>query len=505
MPPNPESSRLSRSLPRLLLAGGAALAVMAVALAFFCPRFYLWQTLGTTQGGAYPEVSRAQVVLAQLRNPYVIVLGETHQVVQWRLLFPALGHLLRLPPKAFLALPGIGAWLCLAWAFAHARSRMGSVPAAAWATLLVATLSWFFVSTGWLSYNDSWLVLALCLYAFSASQAVRIVVCLAILWVDERFIFQVPLLIALRHAHLGRALSQWRVTAREAAFELLALAPYVLTRLYLLASGIDASGREHFARHLSGRDPAQILRGLWEGLRMGWVALLLGAVAIRRRVGLLAALVGLAAVALAANNLVAHDVSRTASVLAPLVLAACLALVEAYGARGVRMVAGLALCNLLLPASDVIENAGGGPVSPVWREWPESRRMAQALSDASEGHKAYEAHDYARASDLLARAVAAEASFNDARRGLGWSLFFQGQFASALAHAAILTAGSTAAADDWLLRGLCEAKLGRVDEARRSLTMALKTGKSGDVHMRDVAAAVLSHLPPGRTGPAANP
>src|ERR1019366_3446875 len=219
MPSLPEPSRPSGAIGRSLLAGAAALAVMGVALVFFCPRFYLWRALGTSEGGVFPEVGRAQVVLAQLRNPYVIVLGDAHQVVQWRLLFPALGHLLHLQPWAFLALPWVGVWLCLGWVFACARSRMGSAYGAAWATLLLATFSWFLVATGWLSYNDGWLVLALCLYGFSPSGLVRVAVCLLIPWVDERLVFQVPLLVALRHANLGRTSAQWRVTAREAAWE----------------------------------------------------------------------------------------------------------------------------------------------------------------------------------------------------------------------------------------------------------------------------------------------
>src|ERR1019366_10092761 len=151
MPSPIEPSRPSSSTLRFLQAAAVALAVMAVVVAFFCPRFYLWQTLGAREGGIFPEVSRAQVVLAQLRNPYVIVLGDAHQVVQWRLLFPALGHLLHLQPWAFLALPWVGVWLCLGWVLACARSRMGSAYGAAWATLLLATFSWFSVATGWLS------------------------------------------------------------------------------------------------------------------------------------------------------------------------------------------------------------------------------------------------------------------------------------------------------------------------------------------------------------------
>jgi hypothetical protein len=467
---------------------------MAVALIFFCPRFYLWRALGFEQGGTYPEVSRAQVVLAQLRNPYVIVLGESHQVTQWRLFFPALGHLLRLPPKVFLALPWLGAWICLGWVFACARSRIGSGWGAASVTLLMATLSWFFVSSGWLSYNDGWLALALCLYAFSPSQLVRVAVCLIIPWVDERFVFELPLLAALRHLWLGREPTQWRATAREVAFELLALSPYVLPRLYFLAVGADAAGRAHIARHLADRDPRQILRGLWEGLRLGWVAMLLGAAAVRARMRSVAVVAGLGAVALAANVLLAHDISRVTSVLAPLVLAACFALAPAYGGRGLWAVACLAAGNLLLPASDVIEGSGGGPISPVWREWGNSRRMSQAMADAAGGNRAYRAGDYPEAVRLLSAALASEGGFVDARRGLAWSYFYQGQFAPALREAAVVTESVEARPEDWLLRGLCEAKANRAEDARRSLGRVLEKGRPVDIHVREVAEKVLSGL-----------
>jgi hypothetical protein len=379
--------------------------------------------------------------------------------------------------------------------FACARSRTGSAWGAAAVTLLMATLSWFFVATGWLSYNDGWLVLALCLYAFSPSQVARIAVCLVTPWVDERFVFQLPLLAVLRHSVLARPLGQWRVTLREFGYELLAVGPYVLMRSYLLAAGMDASGREHIARHLGNRDPAQIIRGLWEGLRMGWVTMLLGAAAIRERMRSLAAVAGLAAAALLANVLLAHDISRVTSVLAPLVLAACLAMAARQGRWGLRAVGALAVCNLLLPASDVIENAGGGPIAPVWRAWREGRRMEQAMVDASEGNKAYRAGDYAAAVRLLSAALASESDFADARRGLAWSYFYQGQFGSSLKEATVVTDSEAVRPEDWLLRGLCEAKVNRVADARRSLGRVLEMGHSVDVQARDVAKKVLSQLP----------
>ena len=209
--------------------------VAIVTICFFFPRFWLWPLTGLPLSelvAIQPEVHRAFHVLRQLQDPWQRIDDPVNRVIEWRLLWPVVGHALGLPRGLFLALPHLGIVLALA-AVARLtwRATHDALPVVC-ATLLGASSSWFFVSSGWLAYFDSWLVLALLLASFGRSRWTLFAAALLAPWIDERFILTLPLCLA------GRALTAERENPperrelwRDALVLLGGIAPYVAVRL----------------------------------------------------------------------------------------------------------------------------------------------------------------------------------------------------------------------------------------------------------------------------------
>ena len=143
----------------LLVPTALSAAAFVLVIVFFAPRFVLWPFIDLDPAEHHPpEFNRAIDTLRQLDQPFMPITNPTNRVINWRLLFPILGHYLHLPPWAFLACRCSGACLCLGmwltW-FGASRAWWAALAAAA----LFGTTSWFFVSTGWLAYFDSWYML----------------------------------------------------------------------------------------------------------------------------------------------------------------------------------------------------------------------------------------------------------------------------------------------------------------------------------------------------------
>src|SRR5262249_13710695 len=140
-----------------LFAIVASLLAFVLSIAFFAPRFMHWNWIDLDSDEHHPpEFNRAIDTLRQLEHPFTPITNPTNAVINWRLLFPMLGHILRLPPRWFLALPALGCLLVLWYVAILVRHEGGTRLSALAATALSATTSWFFVSTGWLAYFDSW-------------------------------------------------------------------------------------------------------------------------------------------------------------------------------------------------------------------------------------------------------------------------------------------------------------------------------------------------------------
>src|SRR5579884_1874127 len=157
--------------------GGAALLAALVSLFLFSPRFFFWREMEIPLLPAMPpEVARAKFAVMQLKHPFMRMDNHISLVLQWRLFFPLLGYALSLPPLVYLALPPLGCWLVLVYIMAVLRRHEIGWPDCLAVAILTATCSWFFVSTGWLAYFDSWWVLGLLVFVFSRPRLAAIAV-----------------------------------------------------------------------------------------------------------------------------------------------------------------------------------------------------------------------------------------------------------------------------------------------------------------------------------------
>ena len=221
-------------------------------------------------------------------------------------------------PWLYLALPHLGCLLVLIFvARLLLRRGLGEGEAFA-ATTLAATCSWFFVSTAWLGYFDSWYVLALLLAVF-ASRRAMVVAVLAAPWIDERALSSrcrwrwcsaTPRLTAAAGPRPGAA--RWREAGAGAA----ALLPWVAVRLGACQAIATHVTDAYVLAMAPGANAPFYASGLWQGLRWAWAPVLVWlGLEWRRGRGtgaLLAAALGLtlAVNLLAANDLIAARYPR---------------------------------------------------------------------------------------------------------------------------------------------------------------------------------------------------
>ena len=224
----------------------AALLSFIVGISFFCPRYVLWRGLEIPQALIHPEVNGANFRLQQIERPFAPSENLTHWPLRWRILFPLLAHYLNLSPKVFFALPFAGCFLVLGLIAHIVLRETESALLALLSSMLAATTSWFFVSTGWLGYFDSWYVLGLLCVACIHSRVVLVSCCLLMPWVDERFIVAFPLAFAMRVAVFNWVENvEFARLIKEGALACCIIAPYVLFRLGLIVAGQDASSTGH--------------------------------------------------------------------------------------------------------------------------------------------------------------------------------------------------------------------------------------------------------------------
>ena len=355
------SLALQKRVRHLGLLAAVGLTACLLSLVFFCPRFVLWRGLYIPESPFInnPEVNRATDVLKQLDDPFVKIANPVNRVIGWRLLFPLIGHYLHLPVWLYLAIPQIGCVVVLAYV-AHLVLREGGTWLSAFfAAALVATGSWFFASTGWLTYADSWLLLGLLAVTFSPSRLSIAAACLLEPFIDDRFILSLPLAYVTRLLYFRRLDPDRRhdLLLDTAVIAAVSVA-YVALRVVLLATTDAASSAyvtnriEELKQHVPWY---RYVDGVWMGLRAAWalvIALLWLVVRRQPRQGLL---LGIAiALTLATGLLVATDIGRSMSAFFPAALLGLLLLIEArprWVDYGVPALLGL---NLLLPASHVL-------------------------------------------------------------------------------------------------------------------------------------------------------
>lgn len=339
----------------------SATVVFVLVLLRFTPQFALWRGLDAHAGWFTPELNRAAQTLRQIADPWTAVENDVNAVINWRLLFPLAAHYLHLPTPLFLALPAIGCLLTLvllAHVFARELARPGLAVAA---TALMATTSWFFTSTGWLAYFDSWYVGGLVLAAFVDARWVLALTCLLAPWVDERFVLGLPLALVIRAVRRdARGAGGWQAAWRDVLACAAALAPLVAVRGGALLRGSDGGSIAYVRRYLlAGEhfpdDATTFLTGSWHGLRAAWLPVAAFAVLVAssppRARALVAVATLLATVVLALFT--AADVSRSMSILLPAAVMGVVLVARRTPGLAAGLLAGLLAVNLAAPAAHV--------------------------------------------------------------------------------------------------------------------------------------------------------
>jgi len=411
--PGPSTTR-SQAVLLSLIIGAIALVLLSY---MFSPRYAMWKGLGLTGAMIHPEVNRAHATLQQLADPGVQFDGDVNRVLNWRVLLPTLGHHLGMSPKAYLALPMLGCLATLAYiGFLLIRSGQNW----RWAIPTVVVLgggNWLFVSLGWLSYFDSWIIGALLLTAMTPRPALALIAALVAPWIDERYVLAAPLAIAVAwHLHLAgpSLVSATRVRLIwKTALVGLAMAGYVTVRLVALAAEEDASSSDYadYMKQMLGADMLPtVLWGLWEGPRLAWVFIavfLYDCWKPDRNRRFAAALSVVFVLTAAVMSVIATDLSRSSSVLLPTALGGALIALRDYRAWWGRAVLSLAFAALIVPATHVLTHFHIGiyylPQELHRLEQPPQTVDPQAYY--ARGHEFYKQGRYANAIEQLHQAI----------------------------------------------------------------------------------------------------
>ncbi|MBL9201742.1 MAG: tetratricopeptide repeat protein, partial [Opitutaceae bacterium] len=413
-------------------------------------------------------------VLAQIESPGAPPTDELHRAIQWRLLFPLVGRALHLPPVLFFGLAHLGAVLSLTWMIALLRRAGLPWAETALATIALGAASWFFTSTGWLGYFDSWLALALLVAAFAEHRWLVWLACLLAPWVDERFIAAAPLVLLCRWLHRPAEVT----VRRDALVPAAILVAFLAVRLGLLAprSGEGATVGSYLAvRDYLDAPLSRLALGVWEGLRAGW-ALVAIAVALLWRNRTHAFALAAAAVVLAALGLAtAQDYSRSMTMLLPIALLGPLRAAgapPAWWPTALRAVAGAAL---LLPAHHVMNDR----VVPIFNlrhqldlfENPPAAVMPElyelrALHQMSRG-------EFAAADTSLAFAIRLASNPASPAKQRGILAATQGRWSDARQHFALMAEHAPADPDAWLMCAQASLALNEPAKARTEMDRAL--------------------------------
>ena len=368
--------------------GAIALLSALVLLALFSPRFVLWRGLDIPAAWFNPEVNRAVDTIPRLDHPFAAVENPSNIAMQWRVLFPVIWHYLNLPVWSFLAMPHLGCLLALALIAHIALRRTGRFLTAFGVTLLSGTNAWFFVSTGWLAYFDSWFIIGLLVVSFVPSRLGLILATLLVPWVDERFVVALPLAVVVRLVYL-RPLDERSARALRGDVLLAGAicALYATLRVSLNFFVPDANSGNYVGKTLYELRQVPIalfFRGLWSGWRAAWLFVIALPLLLlstgRRGWALVTAAVALGTVFL--GLVIAADISRSMGALLTAMLAGLLLLSRQRPAIFRAALPSILVANLVLPVSHVVW-AFEVPLRTVWTEVHNWRNPPDFLQPSS--------------------------------------------------------------------------------------------------------------------------
>lgn len=326
------------STPRLI---GCVLFALALTVCAFSPRFWLMRTYlkGT------PQWDRAHTFLLQCEAPFR---HDVEPAVLWRLLPPLVAYGVGLTGRTPLIIAPLGALALAIYAAVLLRRRQPDTEFVLGGTLLVTTSAAVLVPLHWLGLNDAWVWLGLLALAFGQSRWAIPVGCLLCPWVDERFIIGFPL------AWTVRCLDRSEPLFNRQAWQALWLLPYVAIRVLVRRDPAIAEATSGFlalSLVMNFNLISLVPLGWWMGLRAGWVAV--GAagwlIPAERRWFAFAVTLG----TLVVSWLLASDFSRSASIVLPVVLLGCFALLRRFPDHAPRIVLVLGIAALIIPAAHV--------------------------------------------------------------------------------------------------------------------------------------------------------
>jgi hypothetical protein len=340
------------------VGGSIIVAVLAglASLFFFSPRLLVF----TEEAPGSYEWTRGLNFLDQIK-------GQPHQEIE-----PALKHrLLPVYTAKILGLSGYEAF-ALGWAGVivcltgtNLLLRRAGVPnrVATSATFLLASTATVITSLGWLGIFDCWWVFALIVVALASRQWPIVLVVLLAPWIDERFLIGMPVAVLARflvYPFVPRA------AIRLFAVVSAATLPYVVWRLYsLLYLPEDASG-EFLSGHFTGFVVwlRMVPHGWWMAYRLAWIVLLLP-FALPNASGVKPWLIALCCLPIVfAVTVTAADITRSAMVLAPLMITGIVVAWRAFPENTARWLPWLAAVNFVVPYTHIVYNKTE-PVHPL--------------------------------------------------------------------------------------------------------------------------------------------
>ena len=320
--------------------------VFLLSFLIFCPRFYLWDPLGSPD---FPECNRGFYAFIQLHSPFIKIPDSGNEVMQWRLLMPVVGHLLHIHWILYFALPHLCALAAIiAAAYLAQKATNGKLWPGIAAAVLTGTSAMFFVSTGFLGYFDSALALAILAAAFARRNVTVWAAAALGPWIDERFIFALPIILWCQWRQ-EREEKNWKNFFKKFSVLILGVAPYLILRALSLWLGTDFS-RLFFHHMATGfvHDPWRILQAVWDTLRWGWLAVI---VAIVVTPGL-KRLWALTVIPMSLTYLIfcAGDYTRSIAIVLPMMLAGIIELGQQKSRKALWLLMAAVALNLATPA-----------------------------------------------------------------------------------------------------------------------------------------------------------
>lgn len=336
-----------------MLPLGIALLALLVSLFFHSPRLWVFQQ--AMPGSTYWD--RGLQFMTQCDTPLGQPLSDA--ALTWRVAPALLAKALGLHGKAALIVPWLGLLVMLTLCARLMLHRTGDRLLATLTVMLVATTNATLTVTGWLGLNDAWYVSALLAVAFLPGWWAVALASLVGPWIDERFLFALPLALYVRSRALGAGWKQMHSLFAVG----LGLGFYVAARflnLLQLPTAGTAGLLQYSVRHFHEWLPWTGL-GWFMGLRAAWVPVVVAIGGGCERKDLPAAWwpAALALSPLCLITLLASDTGRAPAMLLPLVLLGTERLLAMRGQADTRRFVGwLLAANLLMPAMHVTYQSG---------------------------------------------------------------------------------------------------------------------------------------------------